>query len=397
MKYLLVFLFSIPLLVFGQVDLQGIVLDSLNKEPIGFATVFINGTTKGTTTDLEGGFFLKNISIPAEVIITHLSYGTQRIYINSLNPNPLKVELGTNNISLPEATIADKNLRQKNIKEFKKLFLGIDEWGRTAVLKNEDALIFHRSFTERKMMIRDSIRSLIRRGIENRIAVVHWKEAGENIVLNLKNISRWNNDSTNIIIKEPIFKVTASQPLIVDLPRLGYELQVTQLNFTAEYIAGNAGSVILGYFYYQPYDATRKSKIKKQQKNRKAAYYNSRQHFFRALYANQLEENGFTIIERPSNKKINIDDYLKPIKDNIREVDGLKNKELLVLYHSRAKGDPAPINEKKASFIVQSKILFLCEICKIRNDGTTSDANIVFGNWIGMKKVGSMLPDDYRP
>ena len=61
---LFAFLTLIPAFLLGQKTITGIVLDSLTQEPLPLATVYINGTTQGTTTDHDGRFELKVSSYP---------------------------------------------------------------------------------------------------------------------------------------------------------------------------------------------------------------------------------------------------------------------------------------------------------------------------------------------
>ena len=58
---LLALLLSLSVLSIGQTQaLEGTIIDQNTEEPIGFATVYLNGTTRGTTTDDEGRFRLRN-------------------------------------------------------------------------------------------------------------------------------------------------------------------------------------------------------------------------------------------------------------------------------------------------------------------------------------------------
>ena len=58
-RFLFAFLSFFPVLLFGQNTIRGIVVDSLTQEPLILATVYVNGTTQGTTTDNDGLFELK--------------------------------------------------------------------------------------------------------------------------------------------------------------------------------------------------------------------------------------------------------------------------------------------------------------------------------------------------
>ena len=55
-------LFMLPLQVISQTGIiKGKVVDVKNNEAVPFANVIIQGSTIGTTTDLEGAFIISNI------------------------------------------------------------------------------------------------------------------------------------------------------------------------------------------------------------------------------------------------------------------------------------------------------------------------------------------------
>jgi len=277
-------------------------------------------------------------------------------------------------------------LREKNVLEFKRLFLGADDWGEKAIIENDSILIFERNYVQKKISISDSIKIEIKYG-----------------GIKKKDILSWDADSSSITIRELLnFKVSASAPLIIDMPLLGYKLQVDLVEFNAQNIKGNLQYGSLGYYYFQPYKTDSKSKNKKFKKNRQAVYFNSRQHFYRSLYANKLAQNGYRIIEKTDNNSTNIkyepikiDTYLKPTKDGSKQIIGLKNKDLRVLYFRKTNGTPIDLSRKKGSVYSPSSIYFLSDTCTIRSDGTIQDSNILFSGTIGNKRVGSLLPNDY--
>jgi hypothetical protein len=394
MKLIFIILFHLPLFVYGQYDLEGVIQDSVTAKAVPFATVFINGTTKGSTTDDNGFFAIKNISLPAQLITSHVSYSTKMTNVNNTNLEDLIITLEPRNIKLPEAVVKDKNLRQKNIDEFKRQFLGTNRVGKKAVLENDDVLIFSRSFNDKEIVISDSIKQEIL--LADTKGIIRWREDSMRISIKVNDIKSWTEDSTKITITEPVFIVEAREPLIIDLPHLGYKLQVDLVNFSVQNIEGSPGCFFKGYYYYQPYQNLRKSKIRKYKKNRQAVYYNSTLHFLRSLYENQLEQNGYQILETVSKEKIDIKDHLTPIENNSRKVIDLENKNLSVYYNRKMNGKPVDINKQKTYAVTPSRILFLSDTCSIRADGTTPDNNILFGGKIGGKRVGSMLPSDYN-
>ena len=81
-RLLLAVLLLCPVALFGQHTITGVVLDSLTQEPLPSATVYVNGTTLGTATDVEGRFELKDVRLPATVVFSFVGYQTQAIELN---------------------------------------------------------------------------------------------------------------------------------------------------------------------------------------------------------------------------------------------------------------------------------------------------------------------------
>lgn len=338
MKLFLVLLFSFPIFAFCQINLKGIVVDSINDQPIPYATVFINGTTNGTITDSIGKFVINNISIPAEVIVSHATYSTKMVYIESSHPNRLDIELNSKNIELPKVSVADKSMRQNNVEEFKRLFLGTDHLGKKAILVNENSLFFNRHYTQKKIFVTDTIRNDIKYG-----------------AIKKEDIISWSADSSNIMVQEQNFEVLATAPLIIDMPELGYKLQVDLVDFIAQYNGDDVQIIFRGYYYFKPYKTNSKSKTKKYEKRRQTAYYNSSQHFCRSLFSNTLKENGYKIEGKlvyelenlGKDNFVNIEPYLKRGDNNTKQIIGLKNKYLTVVYHRKFNGRPVDLSQKK--------------------------------------------------
>lgn len=411
-RLLLAILLFIPILVYGQNNISGIVLDCLTQKPIPFATVYVNGTTKGTITDAQGFFDIDNISFPSTIVISHIGYLPQAKYVVS-NSSELLIELQTKVRELSEINITDMSLREKNVRTFESMFLGEDDWGKNAIIKNDSVLTFDISYNSKKFFVNDSIDNGIKQGF-------------------IKNFSEWGEDSLYFIIKElSTFKASASEPLVIDLPLLGYKLNVDLVDFTIQYIGDRAQCDILGYFYYIPYDTNRKSKLKKYDKNRRLVYYNSSQHFLRSLYDNKLEQNGYRLAEANINSKLNlqmllgdvlggvggklsesinsimsqgitklesirIDPYSKKTDNNDMQILGLRDRRLYVLYYYKSNGSPINLKDNQTSNpYYLSEIRFLKDTCTYTKEGIVPDNSIIFLGEISKKRVAACLPDDY--
>ena len=112
-------------IVWGQNVIRGIVIDSLTREPLPSATVYINGTTHGTTTDADGRFELKDVTFPSTIIFSFVGYEPKALDLTR-NPGRLTIMLKTND-ELPEVDILGK-IDKKDLEYFKSMFLGDDRW-----------------------------------------------------------------------------------------------------------------------------------------------------------------------------------------------------------------------------------------------------------------------------
>ena len=340
-SFLFVVLSIFPLVVSAQENLTGAVVDSLTREALPYAAVYINGTTKGTITDDSGLFELKNVKFPVDVVISFVGYKTQVHHLVT-NPGYLPVELKTND-NLPEVTITDYNERENIMRYFKKQLLGDDYWAKHATIRDEDILMFE---------------------------------------IQGSKLHAW-----------------ATEPLIIDLPLLGYELYLDLASFEAEHVNNQDRCDIIGYYYYKLNDPDSKSEKKKINKNREAAFYNSSQHFLTSLYENRLEENGFTVWEiiddyPQQDSNFELSRYIKSVGDNEKQVCGLKGRQFMIQYCH--KNDDSPVNLKKGieklNSISTSQVFFLKDTCTFTGFGTIPDNSILFMGDIALKRVAASLP-----
>ena len=67
----------------SPVVVRGMVIDEENKEPVIGAAVFIDGTSKGVATDIDGQFALK---VPSDTsfVISYIGYEKQKVHVSSL-------------------------------------------------------------------------------------------------------------------------------------------------------------------------------------------------------------------------------------------------------------------------------------------------------------------------
>ena len=385
--FLLTFL---PTSLFGQSTIRGIVIDSLTQEPLPLATVYVNGTTQGTTTDNDGRFELKDVSLPATVVFSFVGYHTQALDL-ARNPGKLTIRLKTND-ELPEVVVSGKNkINRKDLDYFKSMFLGDDRWGKHATIKNENVIMIDDSFetsyyTRRIMSAAYSMRN-VNHGIEEKYEIY--------------------DDTVKVVTK--VLSAWAYEPLIIDLPLLGYEVYVDLISFNVEQTNAVTKCDLLGYFYYKPYVDVSKRQAKNIEENRQRAYYGSSQHFLKAFADDRLAQNGYTLT-MPStivkgkknistNLPVDVRNYSAGIGNDVIKVTGLKDKNLNIKYYHRSNGSPVNFGEKVKGILrySESGITFLEDECSFSKEGIVRDNSVRFTGDISKRRVAACLPDDYIP
>lgn len=89
--------------------IKGRVLDAANKEGIPFANVFLEGTTTGTTTDVDGNYQLENLEPGLyNISASYLGYETQtqfEVQVSNSKPEQIDFELSEQGASSEEVVV----------------------------------------------------------------------------------------------------------------------------------------------------------------------------------------------------------------------------------------------------------------------------------------------------
>lgn len=364
---------------FAQNTLSGYLVEADTGNPVEFATAYVNGTTIGAVSNEKGFFELKKVKYPLDLVVSHLSYESAVIHLEKAPGQPFKIQLKSRAVNLSSIKVVDNDLRKRNVQEFITNFVGVDEFGKEAKLTNDEVLLFERDYEKVKARPRD-------------------------IVINLGG----KDISSTVPRERPInLKVNARAPLVIDQPKLGYkvrvDLEVFQLNY-ARRLRQAETAYWLGYYFFEPYKVEKERLQKRYEKNREKAYYHSPQHFLQSLYNQELGENGYQIFESKRDPETNqnvferfdIAPYLKYTDDETLVILDLKDKRLQILYYPKANGKPKNVAKKAKGAPLQSLIQFMETQCIVRADGTMPGYSLRFGGEMAAKKVGAMLPDNYR-
>lgn len=247
---LLIILLLLPTVLFGQV-IKGRITDALTGTPLEKVSVYFDGTYQGTVSDSAGNFALSNtIKTSSPLVVSFVGYESQKI--SNYADGTLSIALKSKVVELNEVTIGgDEISRAKAMKIFLKEFIGEDT--KDCVIDNPDEIYF-----------------------------------------------RYNK-------KEDLLMADAEKPLIITNKTLGYKITyfLTSFSHTPYLQTKYKGN----YFFTEDTAGLKPGKIKAIMKARDEAYYGSRMHFIRALWANELDKNFFAVYRTPRGRVGNSNTY----------------------------------------------------------------------------------------
>jgi hypothetical protein len=376
--FLLITLLFVPLIGHSQANLSGTLVDAVSGNPVSFATVYLDGTSKGEVTGDDGSFLLRNVALPATLIISHLNYVNQALSVTN-SSGLLSIRLVPREEMLVGVEVTDRNLREKTLAEFKLLLLGTDDWGKSSSIRNDKVLRFDRDYVEKSVTVRT----------ENMRAKLLERE---------NNDARWSEDGRKYFFDEAVnLKAVTAAPLEIELPHLAYVLRMDLNQFMAQYAEGRRA--YLGTFFF----ADSKVVKPKHLRNRQRAYLGSAMHFARSLLANTLSQNGFKVVEvikdevtkKETVREIYLRSHLHKVNEKTWELRGLRGRDFAVLYYADGKQRPLPPRKWRRSQPAQSSFYVEADRCVLFTGGVFGDASIAFAGYMGTRGLAWLLPVDY--
>lgn len=307
-------------------------VDANTLEPIENATVYFDNTTLGTTTSANGQFSIDYTdAVQSVLVVSFLGYEKQ-IITNYRNLQQLQIKLKEQTDVLDEVLLIDNDglTRKQKLKQFRREFLGTSANGRSCKILNED-----------------------------------------DIILRYHKLSK-------------TLTATAKNPVKVINNNLQYEILYDIIDFEIVYkyvderqnIFNIKSVIFTGTTYYKSIGDV---EAKKLNKFRQKTFKGSVQHFIRALYHQQLEEEQYQIFRN----KFKVNPY-EAFKITIIPNSNLKqvtfDKRLSVLY------------DKKQ----QSDIQLTADYFVIDAYGNYAPiANLLFTGVMGNQRLGDSLPFDF--
>ncbi|MCD8540248.1 MAG: carboxypeptidase-like regulatory domain-containing protein [Leadbetterella sp.] len=237
MKKLLLLLF-LPFGMLAQVS--GTVVSETGNQPVPFASVFINNTTLGTTTDENGRFSISRVGPGKhELVVSVLGFEKFFTVISVPLGKPLILPLREKSTQLDAVTVRafDKNGWKTWGKLFTESFIGTTSNARRTVLKNPGDL-------------------------------------------------RFRHDKQNNILE-----VFAVAPLKIRNKSLGYELEYHLELFRIDFRLNS--QVYAGYPYFREHGSVSRARTR----NREDTYNASLLKFMRSLYHNTVQQDGYNIMK----------------------------------------------------------------------------------------------------
>jgi hypothetical protein len=233
----------LPLATLAQnAVITGKVTRADTKAPLGLANVFLSNTTAGTATADDGTYALRNLK-PGQytLIVSIIGYEdfSKSIFVGN-EPIKLDVELSPKTIQLRDVVITTPANWKKNYDQFVKDFIGTDENAKFCFVKNphEVNLEYHKA--------------------------------------------------------QQMLEAFTNTFLIVDNLALGYRVKFLLNEFTSSKLTGIISNE--GPRLFEELPGTKKQKEEWRVK-REQAYYGSAMHFYRALYTNKLDQEGFQMMK----------------------------------------------------------------------------------------------------
>ena len=106
LKKLIILLFTVAATIYGQqYTLTGKICDSISKEPLSFANLRIERTSRGTSANIEGIYELRLDKGEYKIIVSYIGYRSDTAEVNLSSNFHLNISLEPISINLPDVVI----------------------------------------------------------------------------------------------------------------------------------------------------------------------------------------------------------------------------------------------------------------------------------------------------
>lgn len=101
-------LLALSLPVCAQQRLVGKVLDATTGQPVPYASIGVLGTARGTTSNAEGEFELREVALPGRLVVSELGHRRDTVAVAMAGASqPLQIRLAPASVQLPEVQVGN--------------------------------------------------------------------------------------------------------------------------------------------------------------------------------------------------------------------------------------------------------------------------------------------------
>lgn len=321
----LLFIISLPLFfcdIYAQ-NIRGEVLDFETNEKLPFVNVYFNSSQRGTTTD-QNGFFELNTSdfFGQDIVVSSVGYDTW--IIEDFEQNKYyKVFLKPSSQLLRELIIVHNDMpRKKKERIFKTEFLGTTSFAAQCTIENIKEII-----------------------------LTYFKES-------------------------KTLEAYCDKPIIINNKALGYKIKYYLNNFKLN----ESNLAYSGNFLFEEDTLQTTQEKRRLIKNRKAAYFGSRMHFFRELWNGQNANPNYYLSSASTDAYLCIDSLI---------TDEVENIKFLLPNHGNIK-----IHFFERISLIEFQGSKQVPFTKI---GFFDSKNLYWKGIMADQRVGDLLPFEYWP
>ncbi|MCV9386334.1 DUF5686 and carboxypeptidase-like regulatory domain-containing protein [Reichenbachiella ulvae] len=107
-------LFGLEAMAQESTRIRGVVLDQETGEPLPFVNISFDGTTTGTTSDIEGKYYLQTTQATERLKASYIGYDPVIKSVNIGTSQVIDFRLTSSSMELEEVTVKSKKLRYRN-------------------------------------------------------------------------------------------------------------------------------------------------------------------------------------------------------------------------------------------------------------------------------------------
>ena len=333
-------------------------IDSQSKEALPFANIFIDNTTLGTATDVNGEFLIGNVHFGvSELVVSYVGYQLAQFKIEVVGD---ELQLGTieivqlkQELENVEVKSVRDNTWEKQLKRFEKVFLGEDKDAISCKILNPWVIDFNE---------------------------------GENKTLT----------------------ATASAPIQINNTVLGYKVNFYLTNF----LSNPKGYLISGKVRFEEMLTSNGVEALNWIQNRKNTYLRSDRHLFKAIIEGKIKEEGlylYTDIPGVANTTIRSPYFYADLNKKVMPYDtnGIASAEsgsnlFKIVLKGRVEihnqNDYVRIRTFRDIPYSVSWIEVDGGVVHVNKDGVALNPfNVVISGDMNANRVARMLPLDYQP